>query len=38
METTGINDSERSAARERYRFYQERGYALNTHKIDSRRG
>jgi len=38
METTGIDDAERSAARERYRFYQERGYTLKTHKLDSARG
>jgi DNA polymerase-3 subunit chi len=25
--------SQRSAARERYRFYKDRGYTLNTHEI-----
>ncbi len=38
METTGSNDDTRSAARERYRYYQERGYALKTHKLGSVRG
>lgn len=38
METTGSDSNGRSAARERYRFYQERGYALNTHKLDSHDG
>jgi DNA polymerase-3 subunit chi len=27
------DESERAAARERYRFYQDRGYTLNTHKL-----
>ena len=34
METTGSDTTARNAARERYRFYQERGYALATHKLD----
>ena len=33
VETTGITDQQREEARERYRFYQQRGYALETHKI-----
>lgn len=33
VETAGVNDQEKSLARERYRFYQKRGYALETHKI-----
>lgn len=37
METTGSDDSARAAARERYRFYQERGYSLKTHKLGSPR-
>lgn len=38
METTGSDDIARAAARERYRYYQERGYALNTHKLDASNG
>ncbi len=38
METTGSDVHARNAARERYRFYQERGYALNTHKLDPHDG
>lgn len=38
METTGSDPNARNAARERYRFYQERGYALNTHKLDPHDG
>ena len=37
METTGSDDDARAAARQRYRFYQERGYALKTHKLGSAR-
>ena len=33
VETTGCNDEQRQSARERYRYYQQRGYALETHKI-----
>ena len=33
METTGADPTTRDAARHRYRFYQERGYTLNTHKL-----
>lgn len=33
VESAGFDDATRSAARERYRFYQERGFPLNTHKI-----
>lgn len=33
METTGVDEARRAAARERYRYYQERGYALSTHKV-----
>jgi DNA polymerase III subunit chi len=32
-ELVGGNEEERSSARERYRFYQERGYTLKTHKL-----
>jgi len=38
METTGVDGIARAAARDRYRYYQDRGYALNTHKLDSRSG
>jgi DNA polymerase-3 subunit chi len=38
METTGSDPKSRSAARERYRYYQERGYALNTHKLEPQHG
>ncbi len=38
METTGVDADARTAARRRYRFYQERGYALKTHKLDKRGG
>lgn len=34
METTGTDQPSRAAARERYRYYQERGYTLHTHKLD----
>jgi DNA polymerase-3 subunit chi len=32
-ELVGNDEAARAAARERYRFYQERGYTLNTHKL-----
>jgi DNA polymerase-3 subunit chi len=32
-ELVGGDDSARAAARERYRFYQDRGYTLNTHRL-----
>lgn len=32
-ELVGGDDSQRSAARERYRFYKDRGYTLGTHHI-----
>jgi DNA polymerase-3 subunit chi len=32
-ELVGSDDSARAAARERYRFYQDRGYTLNTHRL-----
>lgn len=38
METSGADEQSRNAARDRYRYYQERGYALKTHKLDARRG
>lgn len=33
IEVINENDAIREAGRKRYRFYQERGYALNTHKL-----
>jgi DNA polymerase-3 subunit chi len=33
VEPVAAEDSARAAARERYRFYQDRGYTLNTHKL-----
>lgn len=38
METTGVENQARAAARERYRYYQERGYSLDTHKIGAPNG
>ena len=32
-ELVGGDDAEREAARGRYRFYQDRGYTLNAHKL-----
>jgi DNA polymerase-3 subunit chi len=32
-EIVGATDDEKAAARERFRFYRERGYALETHNI-----
>jgi DNA polymerase-3 subunit chi len=32
-ELVGTDEAARTAARERYRFYQDRGYTLNTHKL-----
>lgn len=33
VESAGYDDTSRSAARARYRHYQERGFPLNTHKL-----
>lgn len=33
IESAGYDDSTRSAARLRYRHYQDRGFPLNTHKV-----
>lgn len=35
IETTGIDDQHRQLARDRYRYYQQRGYPLETHKISA---
>lgn len=32
-EPVGADEAARAAARERYRFYQDRGYTLNTHRL-----
>jgi len=32
-ELVGGDDTQRETARERYRFYKDRGYTLNTHKL-----
>lgn len=32
-ELVGNDEAARTAARDRYRFYQDRGYTLNTHKL-----
>jgi DNA polymerase III subunit chi len=32
-EPVGADEAARAAARERYRYYQDRGYTLNTHKL-----
>ena len=33
VESAGYDDTTRDLARQRYRYYQERGFPLNTHKI-----
>ena len=33
VELVAGNDAQRAEARERYRFYKDRGYTLNTHEI-----
>ncbi|MBK6658239.1 MAG: DNA polymerase III subunit chi [Proteobacteria bacterium] len=33
IESAGYDDATRGAARARYRYYQDRGFALNTHKV-----
>lgn len=33
IESAGYDDATRGAARARYRFYQDRGFTLNTHKV-----
>jgi DNA polymerase-3 subunit chi len=33
IESAGYDDTSRAAARERYRYYQDRGFPLKTHKI-----
>lgn len=33
IETAGHDDHTRAAARERYRYYQDRGFPLRTHKV-----
>lgn len=36
IEVVGLDDADRQAARQRYRFYQERGYALNSIDLNGR--
>lgn len=38
IETTGEDDAGREAARARYRFYRDRGYAIQNHRLDGRQG
>ena len=33
IETAGYDDATRTAARKRYRYYQDQGFPLNTHKV-----
>ncbi len=33
VESAGYDEASRGAARQRYRYYQERGFPLNTHKL-----
>lgn len=35
VEIIGLDQNERSRGRERYRFYRERGYAIQTHRLGS---
>jgi DNA polymerase-3 subunit chi len=35
-EIVGVGDADAAAARERYRFYRERGYELRTHNLGER--
>ena len=34
IESAGFDDTTRGAARTRYRYYQDRGFPLNTHKVN----
>ena len=36
VEIVGVGDEDAAAARERYRFYRERGYELRTHNLGER--
>ena len=38
VEIVGGDAAARSAARERYRFYRDRGYTLNTHEVGTNHG
>ena len=33
VEIVGLDDADRQAARERYRYYRDRGYAIRTHQL-----
>lgn len=37
VEIVGLDDADKAAARERWRFYRERGYALDTHDTGKKR-
>ncbi len=36
VEIVGLEDADRQAARERYRFYRDRGYDIRTHQLGER--
>jgi DNA polymerase-3 subunit chi len=38
VEIVGLADGERQAARERYRFYRDRGYAIRSHDLSGKGG
>ena len=38
IETTGEDEAGRQAARARYRYYRDRGYAIHNHQLDGRSG
>ncbi|MBI5618477.1 MAG: DNA polymerase III subunit chi [Gammaproteobacteria bacterium] len=38
IETTGEDEAGRQAARARYRYYRDRGYAIHNHQLDGRQG
>ena len=38
IETTGEDEAGRQAARVRYRYYRDRGYAIHNHQLDGRQG
>ena len=38
IEIVSLDDEDRAAARERYRFYRDRGYEITTHQLGEPRG
>ena len=38
VEIVGLDDGDRERARERFRFYRDRGYDIKTHKLGEARG